>query len=144
MQIDLTPISFSSESIKKLEEVYNARYICDAGLNNADLPSAIFWQDNPPHDYSNYLCVYRAPAVVANEPSIWVRSGAFILDREIVGAVAKNGDVIFSRYVHDYRTSRDGSVWIDGGHHYTRTSPQTKLVKLKVVKDKLEIAEDDN
>ena len=144
MQIDLSSAAFSDENIKKLEKFYNARYVCDAGLDKVDLPSAIFWQDNPPHDYSNYLCVYRTDPVLANDPFIWVRSGAFILDREIIGAVADNGDVIFSRFRHDFRESADGSVWIDGGHHYVRTAPGTKLVELRVIKDKLEIVENED
>jgi hypothetical protein len=37
-----------------------------------------------------------------------------------VGIVAENGDIIYSRFRHDYRTSEDKSVSIDGGREYTR------------------------
>ena len=60
--------------------------------------------------------------------------------------VAANGDVIYSRYRHDYRHSPDGSVWIDGGRDYTRSGVPTgewdAFVTLRIVEDKLIIVED--
>ena len=49
---------------------------------------------------------------------------------------AKNGDIIYSQYRHDYVKSEDDSVFIDGGRDYTR-SGGGKFVTLRIIKDKL-------
>jgi hypothetical protein len=64
-------------------------------------------------------------------------------EKTITGVKADNGDVIYSRYRHDYRTSQDESVFIDGGRDYLKTGlyEDDRFVKLNVVKDKLEIVQ---
>jgi hypothetical protein len=76
-------------------------------------------------------------AITATQEDIW-------------GVVANDGEVIYSRYRHDYRTSKDGSVMIDGGRDYTKTGFNTDkwredlnptLIKMRIIKDKLMIVE---
>ncbi len=54
----------------------------------------------------------------------------------ITGIKAQNGEIIYSRYRHDYRESKDGSVFIDGGRDYTRHSGG-ELVELKIINGEL-------
>jgi hypothetical protein len=53
--------------------------------------------------------------------------------------VANNGEVVWSRYRHDYRKSQDGSVWIDGGRDYLRWIGAGEVVNVRVNVDHLEV-----
>lgn len=86
----------------------------------------MFWSDEP------YRVFYRPDGLESNgydNRYFGIRQngdGVFIVDATSVserlwgGVFANNGDFIFSRWVHDFRYSRDGSVAVDGGPHYTR------------------------
>ena len=65
------------------------------------------------------------------------------VETDIDGIVAKNGDVIYSKYRHDFRYSPDGSVMIDGGRDYTKNNGGGEIVTLRIVKDKLVLVEDE-
>jgi len=145
---------FSAEDLERIEAHYEAKYVCETCLKNRDggwanIPVSIFYQVDPskvpeggsqwfglffraadPTDISevlNHLCIVNAISAVEND---------------IKGIVADNGDVIYSRYRHDYRWSPDNSVMIDGGRDYTRTSVcPNGMVTLRIVEDKLTIVD---
>lgn len=124
--------------IDKIKQRYPGTYIADLCVkdkygNWLNQPAAIFYQENPPHGYSNYFAIMHNPM-----GSLVITSGASAVEGEIVAAIAENGQPIISAYRHDYKLSDDGSVFIDGGRDYVRTNT-THLVHLKVVKDQLEI-----
>jgi len=124
--------------IDKIKERYPGTYIADLCIkdkygNWLNQPAAIFYQENPPHGYSNYFAILHNPM-----GSLVITSGASAVEGEIVAAIAENGQPIISAYRHDYKLSDDGSVFIDGGRDYLRTNT-THLVHLKVVEDRLEI-----
>ena len=133
---------FSPEAIAKIEARYNATYICESCLKSvngawADQAVAIFYQpdlDKAPKGASHWFGLYYQ-----NKPlvDIMITNAQAALE-PFTGIVADNGDVIYSRYRHDYQTSPDGSVWIDGGREYTRHSGG-RLVTLQITKDKVEI-----
>jgi hypothetical protein len=68
-------------------------------------------------------------------------------EHPILGAVADDGEIVVSGYRHDYRRSKDGTVFIDGGRDYTKygrnsVDPdvgdiRTPLVQVKVVENNL-------
>lgn len=128
-------IVFPEDAIKKIEETYRATYVCDSSVKTKDggwsySPVAVFYQPHPPPEMSNYFGMYR-------------RDGAVMIckgdsaTKPFDGVVADNGDVIYSRYRHDYRGSPDGSVFVDGGREYTRWGGKVlnvkRLVKINVV-----------
>lgn len=56
----------------------------------------------------------------------------------ITGVVAKDGEIIFSRFRHDYQESTDGSVFVDGGRDYLRTNTHPdRVISLVVSKNRL-------
>lgn len=93
-----------------------------------DSPAAVFYQPVLLHpSHSHYFSLFRTP-----DMQVMITNAAFILDRPLSCAVADNEELVFSRYRHDFRTSTDGSVWIDGGRDYTRTSSnQIVLVSIR-------------
>lgn len=109
-----------------------AVYVADLCLkdrdgNWANEPAAIFYQENPPHGYSNYF------AIIVRGRQTLITSGASAVEQPITGILADDGEVIFSRYRHDYRTSKDGSVFIDGGRDYTKCNRPDRLVEINIV-----------
>jgi hypothetical protein len=121
------------ENIERIEKVRNAKYVCDT--EHQEKHVAVFYGDTPhPDSGSRYFALYYAD-------SLMITNGAFIESQEIAGAIADNGDVIYSRFRHDYHTSPDGSVFIDGGRAYTKTNTKN-LVTLLVREGVLRILED--
>jgi len=115
-------ILFSKENIERIEQVKNAKYVCDTEHNDKHV--AIFYGDTAhPDSGSRYFALYYSDGLM-------ISSGAFIEEQEIVGVMADNGDVIYSRFRHDYHTSPDGSVFIDGGRAYSRTNTQNQVTLL--------------
>jgi hypothetical protein len=53
-------------------------------------------------------------------------------DITILGIESDSGEIIYSRFQHDYRESYDKSVFIDGGREYSRYSANGKLHKFKI------------
>ena len=111
------PVLFSKENVKKIEDLKNAKYVCDTEQNGLHI--AIFYGDDPhPDSGSRYFGLYYTGV----ENQLMITNCAFIEEQNITGVVAENGDVIYSRYRHDYRSSPDGSVFVDGGRAYLRTN----------------------
>ena len=120
--------------IKEVEDKYNAKYVGQMALRtigggwSEDVPGEIFWQETPPQEgYSNYFALFKRGG------SLYITSGASAVEGVIDGTVADDGEIIYSRYRHDMRHSRDGSVWIDGGRDYTRSGTSGHFVRLKVI-----------
>lgn len=136
-KIYLPPVptkSFQPIKIDVVEKEYNATYVGDFCLKTKDgswtnFPVAIFYNPKPPKpEYSNYLGVFVTP-----ENKIYITDGASAFLQPIIGIIADNGDVIISRYRHDYVTSADGSVFIDGGRDYVRCSVHGETIQLFMV-----------
>ena len=110
------PTMFSEENVKKIEDLKNAKFVCETEQNG--LHVAIFYADEAhPDSGSRYFGLYYTGV----ENQLMVTNGAFIEEQNITGVVAENGDVIYSRYRHDYRRSPDDTVFVDGGRAYLRT-----------------------
>jgi len=131
---------FDKTDIEKLEVAYNAKYVCETSINTrlahavndawTESPIAIFYSTEPHPKGSNYLGFYY------HKKLLMITNAITATEITITGIKAKNGEIIYSRYRHDYRESADGSVFIDGGRDYARHS-DGELVKLKIIGDKL-------
>lgn len=138
--IDVESSFLTKKDIKKIEEKYHAKYICESctGVRTtdngntvwSDIPSAIFYTDTPHPKGSHWF------AITYIHPQTFISNAISVVGIKIFGIVAKDNTIIYSRYRHDYRYSSDGSVWIDGGRDYTRHSGG-QIVALKIEKDKL-------
>jgi hypothetical protein len=129
------------EGVKWIEEKYNATYVFESCLKNRDggwanFPAAIFYTKEAHPRGSNYFALYMDET---GQPMI--TDGISATEGHIIGVKAFNNDVIYSRYRHDYRTSPDGTVFIDGGRDYLKSGmyESDRFVNMKVIKDKLEV-----
>lgn len=112
---------FSCDNIKKLEEHYSGTYVgafCTRkpSGNWNDIPVDVFYQSNPDvsKGHSHYFGVFR------QDGHVYVTNAISVTEQPMMGVVADDGEIVVSRYRHDYRVSGDGSVFIDGGRDYTR------------------------
>lgn len=142
-------------SIKKAEELKDAKYIGDFCLRNksggwSESPVAVFYQPNPPKNFSKYFGLFLAG------DNLFITNAESAFAEPIQGLVGSNGEVVYSRYRHDFRSLSDGSGAIDGGRDYVKVTgnqkgefpPQVTLVikgpRLVVVEPgKEESSEDD-
>lgn len=114
-------LNFTVEQLRKIEEVKKARYVCETALPEhvsrygytvwSYHPWTVFWQDEA-YDGSHYfgLCV-RGTSLI--------RDASAIATMKIDGYLLPSGQVIYSRYRHDFEEGDDG-YFIDGGRDYTR------------------------
>lgn len=118
--------------IAKVEEKYNAKFVGQFCLKTRDgqwanSPADVYWQATPPvAGYSNYF------GLIIQGGDLYITSGAAGVEPIITGVVADDGEIIYSRYRHDYRTSKDGSVFIDGGRDYTKGGTHGRYINIKV------------
>lgn len=119
--------------IAKVEAKYNAKWVGQLALRTAgngwssDSCGDVYYQETPPEGYSKYL------ALLFQFGSLYITSGASAVEGIISGVEANDGEIIYSRYRHDYRTSTDGSVFVDGGRDYLKTGNNSKIVELVIV-----------
>jgi hypothetical protein len=133
------------DTIIKIEDHYNATYVFESCLKDvydgwANFPVAIFYTEEAHPQGSNYFGLYKT-----EDGTVMITNGIKATEQPFSGVMAKNGDVIYSRYRHDHRTSDDGSVFVDGGRDYFRSGVYAKeqYVSLRVNKDKLEAFKDE-
>ena len=146
---------FSPEQLGKIEAHYGATYVCETCIKHRDghgwvnQAVSIFYQSDPskvPEGGSQWFGLFfRSDSIFASTRQLCIVNAISAVENDIQGLVAVNGDVIYSHYRHDYRTSPDGSVWIDGGRDYTRsgTFDDSVFITLRIVEDKLVIVEKD-
>lgn len=133
--------SYQPINIKKVEEHYDAKFIGDFCLKTvregwSETPLAIFYANNPDvsQGHTHYFGVF------VRDGLLYITKGDSAFEEPITGIIADNGEVVFSRYRHDFTYSTDQSVWIDGGRDYCRSSiPKNGMVQLTIDKDKLVI-----
>ena len=112
---------FNENGIKLIEEKYGAKYIgywctkrSTGGWN--DIPVDVFYQPNPDTSkgHSHYFGMFR------QNDRMWITNAESAFEDPLTGVICENGEVLISRYRHDYRTS--GDRMIDGGRDYIRVS----------------------
>ena len=150
---------FSPEQLAKIEAHYSAKYVCETCIKTksgawANTSVSILYQDDlskvPAGGSQWFGLFFKKESPDPDSPTrLFIVNALSAVDQDIEGIVAANGDVIYSRYRHDYRHSPDESVWIDGGRDYTRFGFHNVIdpeggafVTLRIVEDKLTVVEE--
>lgn len=122
--------------VSAAESRYGATYMGDFCVKNiygdwTTQPVAIFYQPNPDttKGHSHYF------GLAVRQDTVLIMRGDTAFDEPIAGIVSDAGEVIFSRYRHDYCTSQDGTVSIDGGRDYVKTIGNIYNAMVHVVPD---------
>ena len=131
--------SYWSLNIERVEHHYKAKYVGDFCLNLgnngiwSETPFAIFFCEFPAKpEYTQYFAMN-----IRN--GVYIRNGISATEGHWNGMVADDGEVIYSRYRHDFRESTDGSVIVDGGRDYFKVmgNINNPHVKLTIVRDQI-------
>lgn len=123
----------SQDNIKKIEKLKSAVFVCDADISqgmDVSFAGAYFYGDEEhPVSGSKYFKLFYD-----FNGNIMIADGSEIEDIDFTGVISDEGEVIYSRYRHDYRQSKDKSVWIDGGQSYLRSGlyPEHRFVTMRV------------
>lgn len=115
-QLDQLLVPIDPQGVEKLKNATFVGEFClrDKYGNWVNDPAQIYWQEKPPVEgYSNYFALF------VRNSQVFITSGQAAADAEI-SAIGYKDEIIFSRYRHDYRSSTDGAVAIDGGRDYTK------------------------
>jgi hypothetical protein len=111
----------TEKQISIAEDKYGAKYMgywCtkrpSGGWNEA--PVDVFYQPNPDTSkgHTHYFGLF------IQEGTLWITNAASAFEEPIAGIICEDGEVIVSRFRHDYVTK--GDRMIDGGRDYTRAS----------------------
>lgn len=132
-------------NIQAIGKRYKAKHVGDFCIRTktgsyTDSPVMVFYTKDAHPDGSNYIGFYYGYDKTTNEfdvPMICNAVSAFL--EPIDAVIADDGEIIYSRFRHDYVTSEDGSVWIDGGRDYRRCGvyKPNRYVQLGIKKHKL-------
>ena len=106
---------------KKFKSIFIGEFEC-FDINSELVPDTqahYFYNPNPDTEkgHSNYFRVRYIGG-----KNISISNGIPIASRILTCVQATDGELLYSHYLHDFRESKDKSVWIDGGFHYTRTN----------------------
>ena len=112
---------FNANGIKTIEEKYGAKYLgywCTKRFNGDwnDRPVDVFYQPNPDTSkgHSRYFGVFN------QNGSVMITNAESCFEEPISGSICEDGEVIVSRYRHDY-VEKKGAM-IDGGRDYIKTN----------------------
>lgn len=116
-----------ADKISLVEDHYGAKFVLETCLKTKDgvwseIVGSVFFTETPHPAGSNYFALFYN-----HDGSLRITNALSSISVEFQAAKAKNGELIYSRYRHDYVTSNDGSVFIDGGRDYLRTNAETVL-----------------
>lgn len=122
---------FQAEQIRVLEKRYRARYmgfwcVRTRDGNWSDYPVEVFFQSRP--DVSKAHGQYIGVFLHENKPVVIDAESAF--SEPMTGVLLKSGEVLVSRFRHDYQC-RDG-VSVDGGRDYSKVSARATQVDVQV------------
>jgi len=148
MKIDTKCSFIKPENIKVIEREYNAKYILETDLLGTDQysgvtfwgnkPAAIFYTENDHPRCSKYFSLYK------RGDSLMITDGIPSIKDVVFKGLEAEGEVIYSRYRHDFREGKNGA-FVDGGRDYFKYGGDNfsdyNIVEFKVVKDRLEIIE---
>lgn len=112
---------FKNAGIRKIEEKYGANYMGYWCIRNRyggwnESPVDVFYQPNPDTSkgHTHYFGMFM------RDSSVYITEASTAFSDPISGILTDDGEVIVSRYRHDYVSK--GNYMIDGGRDYTRSS----------------------
>lgn len=143
---------FHEDSLKLPKEYHGGKYIGEFSLKTKEgqwmnTPVAVYYQEEIPEQYkgigSNWFGIWIDPytgrGVISNAISAVETTWAGVVDPDTYF-------VIYSAYRHDYQTFdseiTETTLMVDGGQDYLKCS-NSPLVKFKIVKDYIEVIEND-
>ena len=114
MKINSESTCFDIDFIRRVEKMYKAKYIYETELIEYGPVGAIFYQEDPPNNYSNWMAVYYD----SNRKGVMITSASEVVKQPVRAIMCAEDDWIYSHYTHHFYTKNGMSI--DGGRSYTR------------------------
>jgi hypothetical protein len=123
---------FDEDNIRIIENKYQARYVgywCTkkprGGWNES--PVDVFYVENPDRSqgHTNYFGMF------IDHDNVFITDASSAFSEKITGILCEDGEVIVSRYRHDYVTNGDNVI--DGGRDYLKCSVSGKMIEVRMV-----------
>ena len=129
---------YSRMAVKIACETRNAVFVAEVNIPFAKVPSSgklawteypcvILYSEDMQKEGGHYVAIYQNPF---NTKWEIVACDEYVEGLEWEGAMAENGDCIWSKHKDDYRRSPDESIWIQGGRNSTQTNGEKVLFKI--------------
>lgn len=135
--IDKSPYWFKPEGVKKIEEMKDATYMGHWCIKQhfggwAESPVDVFYVANPDTSkgHTNYFGMFY------RDERLYITEASSAFSEPITGVLASDGEVIVSRYRHDFQQRK--GVMIDGGRDYIRSSWPVQQVGVIVDEDQFQ------
>jgi hypothetical protein len=148
MRVNRDSVLFNPNQILSIEGTLGGRYVCETCLKGPhgwiNQPFALFWQDVPHPQGSNYFAMYyKWMGGAFDNLALMITDGISAAQDSFSGVSHNDGEIYFSRYRHDYREIPGG--FVDGGRDYMRYSPTpgTKIHTLKIIDGHIGVKVDD-
>jgi hypothetical protein len=122
---------FDRSQVRRLEA--DALYVGDFAVRSSkglwsSVPVAVFYTPKPREGYTNhYFGVYKSQ--VRHDMPTWMICDATSVATHLWHGLEMKGEVIFSRWRHDFRCFSFGGPYVVGGVDYTRVVGLTNLAK---------------
>lgn len=117
----------TANGLKSICEKYEAQYMGPWCTKRSDgswneKPVDVFYQEKPDREqgHSNYFGIFVEKRDSQYGRHVYITDAATAFSEPMTGAVCDDGEVIVSRYRHDY-IEKKGAM-IDGGRDYVRTT----------------------
>lgn len=124
---DFVAHGFPEATCDKIKKIYSksSSEVVFMGFHSIKQPTRgwinfavpVWYQPDPLPHHSNYFALHRNM-----QGQVLIMDGASAFSEPIAGIIADDGEIIYSRFRHDYVVSEDSSVFIDGGREYTKAS----------------------
>lgn len=128
-------------NIERAEQIYEAKYVGEfavqvSGGSWTEQPRAVFYQPNPKDPaHSNYFALHL------RDQHVYITDARSVAATPIMGILCPDGEIIYSRYRHDF-VQHESGIFIDGGRDYGKRNGG-KAVWLAVIEDQLKVITDD-
>jgi hypothetical protein len=129
--IERKPYWLKAEGVKTVEEKYGATFMgywCIKTREGAwgESPVDVFYQPKPDlsKGHSHYFGMF------VRHDQVFITNALSAFEEPITGARLPSGEVIVSRYRHDF-VQKEG-CFVDGGRDYFRASSPIQLVRVEV------------
>lgn len=128
MWIEKSPYWLKAEGVKKVEELKGAVFMGHWAIKTrsgawSETPVDVFYQPNPDVSlgHTHYFGMF------VRDEKLFITEASTAFSSPIHGVLASDGEVIVSRYCHDFQQRK--GVMVDGGRDYIRSSwPVTQVL----------------
>ena len=145
-----TACSFLTEKqIKTIESAKKMKYVLESCIKDPkggwiNQPMAIFYQKKPHPRGSNYAALFAETDKDTHGVNLFIADGISAVENVIYTGLEAEGEVVYSRFRHDYRAGKNGA-FVDGGRDYFRYGGDRmddyNVVHFKVVDGKIVFVE---